>query len=98
MILLLLLATSLAQAGETHTLTLPETLKLVVDRNPDLASAALAEDIAAIEARRARLDRFSAGVTATGGGDLGVAKPWQGDAYAGQDANWDAHHHDQFPR
>ncbi len=80
-----------AHAGETHSLTLEETLTLVVERNPDLYSATLAENIAAIQARRARLDRFTATVTATGGGDAGVAKPWQADGYAATDASWDAH-------
>ncbi len=80
-----------AHAGETHSLTLEETLTLVVERNPDLYSATLAENIAAIQARRARLDRFTATVIATGGGDAGVAKPWQADGYAATDASWDAH-------
>lgn len=88
MILLLILH---AQAAETRTLGLAETLTLVVERNPDLTSAQLAEDIAAIEARRARLDRFTATVIATGGGNAGVAKPWQADGYAATDASWDTH-------
>lgn len=87
----LLLLAGTALAGETRTLTLDDALRLVVDRNPDLQSADLARDIAAIEARRAKLDRFSATVTATGGGDAGVAKPWKDDAYAGTDASWDTH-------
>lgn len=88
MILLLILH---AHAAEIHTLGLAETLTLVVERNPDLTSAQLAEDIAAIEARRARLDRFTATVIATGGGNAGVAKPWQADGYAATDASWDTH-------
>ncbi len=82
------LAVSPALAADPQALSLADALALVVARNPDLASAKLGQTIAAIDARRARLDRFTAELAVTGGGDLGVTKPWKQDGYTGADANW----------
>lgn len=87
MILLLL---SIAFASDVTTLSLRKALDLVVERNPDLQSAALAESMAAIDARRARLDRFSASIGTTAGGQAGFVKPWDQPAQDTSGASWDA--------
>lgn len=88
--LLLAVWWNLAQAAEPVRLDLQETLKLVVENNPDHRSAELAEEVAAIGARRARLDRFSASLSAGAAGNTGVVKPWGEDLVSATDANWDA--------
>ena len=77
-------------AAEVPTLTLEEALQRVDERNPEVESAQLAEEIAAIEAQRARLDRYTASVSATAGANAGVTKPWAQDAYGAADTTWGA--------
>lgn len=86
MILLLALA---AHAADAPSLTMQDALRLVVERNPDRSSAALAEQIATIDAHRARLDRFTATVSASGGADAGVSRAWGADVAQGLDTVWD---------
>jgi outer membrane protein TolC len=78
-----------ASTEGTPTLGFQETLTLVLERNPDRTSARLAEEIAAIGARRARLDRFTATVSATAGADAGFVKPWGEAPQGASDATWD---------
>jgi outer membrane protein len=80
---------ALARAEGPPALSLADAVQLAVARNPDHTSAVLAEQIAAIEARRARLDRFSATVSADAGAHGGVVVPWGAPAYAATDASWD---------
>lgn len=87
---MILLFAALAHAEAPPTLSLAEALRMVVERNPQRTSAALAESIAQIEARRARLDRVSATLSATGDGAIGVQKPWDEDLYGVASADWDA--------
>ena len=75
-------------AAEVPSLSLAAALQRVEARNPEVESAQLAEEIAAIEAQRARLDRYSATVSANGGANAGVTKPWGQDAYAAADTTW----------
>lgn len=70
------------------SLSLDDCLRLAVERNPDRTSALLAEQIAAIEAQRARLDRYTAQVSVSGGADVGTYKPWGGDAYRTSAVDW----------
>lgn len=92
--ILLLSTLALAQegsaAGAPASLSLADTLRLVLERNPDRTSAELAEAVAAIDARRARLDRFTAQVTVDAGGTLGTYKPWDQPAVDASGANWGA--------
>lgn len=91
LLLLLLAAGAPARADETTTsLSLNEALRLVVERNPDHESAALAVLVAEIEARRARLDRFSFTVATGAGTSAGFVKPWGADTTTSSSANWDA--------
>lgn len=86
----MILVLSLCALAESPALSLPETLRLVVERNPDHTAASLGEQIAAIDARRARLDRFTAQISADAGGSAGFVKPWDAEIYGTSDANWDA--------
>lgn len=53
-------------------LTLQEAMKLAVERNPDLTRARLSTISTQIDARRARLDRFTARVDVSGGDTAGL--------------------------
>ncbi len=85
---MILFLAALAAAGEGSGLSLAETLRLVVERNPENRSAEAGVSIAAIEARRARLDRFTASVGATGGLEAGMAQTWNQPLGAANAANW----------
>lgn len=79
-----------AASAATLELSVAQALDLVEAQNPDLRSASLAATVADISAERARLDRFTATLTAGAAADLGFVKPW-GEPLAGtQSANWDA--------
>ena len=75
-------------AAEVPSLTLAEALQRVEARNPEVESTQLAIEIAAIEAHRARLDRYTASVSATAGASAGVTKPWGQDAYGAAETPW----------
>ena len=87
---MILLLVALAFAEAPTSLSLADTLRLVVERNPQRTSASLAESIAEIQARRARLDRVSATLSATGDGAIGFQKPWGEDLYGVASSTWDA--------
>lgn len=84
----LLLAAGLARADDP-TLSLAETLRLVIEQNPDRKAATLGEAIAAIDARRARLDRFTAQVTADAGATVGTYKAWSQPAVDASGTSWE---------
>lgn len=87
----LLLFLSLASAQDAPpSLSLHDAMVAAVANNPEHHRAELSETIAAIDARRARLDRFSATVSSQANGDVGVVKPAGEDAVRGSDAAWDA--------
>lgn len=88
-VLAALLLSSPLWAEAPPTLSLQETLRLVLANNPDQNTAELSEEIAAIEAQRARLDRFSAQITAGASSNAGVIKPWSEDLYSTENADWD---------
>jgi multidrug efflux system outer membrane protein len=83
----LLLATASAAPLE---LSVADALWMVQERNPDLRSATLATAVSRISAERARLDRFTAQVSASGSADVGFVKPWGEPAADTQSAAWDA--------
>lgn len=87
-----------AKAGVVDTGTQPgraislhDALRLARARSPDLRSAELGQEIARIDARRARLDRYTAQLSLGAAGGVGVVKPWNQEATTGADAGWDGH-------
>jgi outer membrane protein TolC len=79
-----------SDAAENPRLTLADAMLLAVTRNPDRTSAALAEQIAAISARRARLDRATAAVSTTAGAGVDLLRPWGGPTTTTEGAPWSA--------
>jgi outer membrane protein TolC len=84
-----LLVLALAAPAAPLELSLDAALHLVVERNADLKSAELAAAIREIDTERARLDRFSAGLSATAGAGTSALKASKTDATHSSDSTWD---------
>jgi outer membrane protein len=78
-----------AALAATPELHLDQAMQLALAQNPDVRSASLGQLVADIDASRARLDRLTATVSATAGGDTAVVRPWGEPAFATSDAAWD---------
>lgn len=77
-------------AANATELSLGDAMRLAVERNPNQQAAELAATIADISRTRARLDRFTAQLGASGAGSAGVVKPWGEPAYGESGASWEA--------
>jgi outer membrane protein len=78
-----------AAAGATEV-SLDDAMRLAVERNPNQEAAVLAATIAEISESRARLDRFTAQLGASGGPTFGMEKPWGEESTTATVATWEA--------
>ncbi len=100
MISLLLLTAGLSaavSAAEVPRLSLDEVKRLAVERNPDTRSAALAEEIARIDASRARLDRFALTLGTSAGAEAATFRTFDGLTIKGTSSTWDARARGEVP-
>lgn len=95
--MIVLLALPALAAEAPPALTLDDAMALVVERNPNRRSAELAEAIAAIDARRARLDRVTLTVGADADASASVVRAWDGTVTDGTSSGWDARAYGSVP-
>ncbi len=86
---MILLAVALLWAQETSSWTLQQVLDRTLEANSDARRAELGVTIAAIDARRARLDAYTTGLSVRAGTETGLVKPWEEEVQRLSEASWD---------
>lgn len=72
------------------SLSVEQAVALAVSNNPNLESADLARLVAEVRESRARLDRFTGQVGASGAAQAGATRPWGGPTNASSELGWSA--------